>query len=179
MAKTNHHRSIAHGRGNGATRSFDDPFALIEDQHDRVRLLFSAYDEGDLSALGPLLDALALHLAIEETLVYPLLLEGSLLARGYESLTEHLSVKRLIADLIEGEPGDSAAFAARVRVLERQVLEHFEEEEREVLPALERRLGADARRRLGRELSAFMSELGEGGGDVALELVLSTAALPP
>jgi iron-sulfur cluster repair protein YtfE (RIC family) len=175
MAKTSHHRAA----GNGATRPFEDPIALIEDQHDRVRLLFSAYGEGDRAALGALLDALALHLAIEETLVYPLLLEGSLLARGYESLTEHLSIKRLIADLIEGEPSDSAVFAARVRVLERQVLEHMEEEEREVLPALERRLGADARRRLGREVAAFMSELGEADSDVPLEMVLSTAALPP
>jgi hypothetical protein len=178
MSKFHLSRSGGDGRA-AALSSLDDPIARIEDQHDHVRALFEAYEAGDGAALAPLLDALALHLALEETLVYPLLLEGSLLARGYESLTEHLSIKRLIADVVEGEHTDGAAFAARVRVLLRQVLEHFEEEEREVLPALERRLSSDARRRLGRELAALEAELDESSGDAALELVLSSAALPP
>jgi hemerythrin superfamily protein len=151
-----------------------DPVGLLLQQHDHLRELFARYQEGEAEVLDELLDELALHLTLEEAIVYPALIGSALEERVYESMTEHLSVRRLVADLIEGTR-DDAVFAARVRVLQRQIEEHMEDEESDVLPEVERICDDDEKAAMAQELVAFMAELTEGNADAPLESLLSNA----
>ena len=71
-----------------------------------------------------------------------------------ESLEEHLSLKRLLADLMEMTPGD-AAFEAKFKVLREQTEHHHEEEEENLFPKVRKLLDEDQLAALGREMMAF------------------------
>jgi iron-sulfur cluster repair protein YtfE (RIC family) len=154
-----------------------DVVTLIRSQHERVRALFAAADEDD-SRLLELLDELSLHLTVEESVVYPMLLDTGLGEQTYQAVEEHQNVMRVIADLIEGPP-DERATTARFRVLRRLVEEHLEEEERIVLPRVTRMMNRQQRQELGDAMRRFAAELTwEGSEDAALEAVLSNAEVP-
>lgn len=170
-------RRQARGDGGGAMRQESiDAIDLIQQQHDEVRDLFGRM-EGDESVIDEVLDRVATHLAIEEGVLYPALLDTELKERTYENITEHIGVKRLIADLIEGA-SDPAARLPQLRVLRRLVEEHMDEEEAEMLPAMARLFDDDERLALAQEMMAFVAELTEDNEDGALETVLSTAEVP-
>lgn len=149
-----------------------DAVDLIEEQHDDVRQLFDDLDEGELGVTPDLLNALALHLSLEEALVYPALLGGALDELARESIIEHVGVKRLIADLVDAPLADDAWWAG-VRVLRRQTEEHMTREEDEVLPLLRRELDRERSQALRREMIAFMAETADAGTDAAIESALS------
>jgi hypothetical protein len=50
-----------------------------------------------------------------------------------EAVEEHLSAKRLLADLIQTDPGDPQ-FDAKVKVLKEQIQHHVDEEESQLFP---------------------------------------------
>jgi hypothetical protein len=154
-----------------------DAVELIQEQHDQVRALFR--NGGDPTRRIELLDRLSLHLAVEEAIVYPTLLDGRMREKTYEAFAEHHGVMRLIADLVDAPVRDEDAIEAKLRVLQRLVEEHMQEEEREVLPAMRRMMNKEARQALGERMMAFADELTrDSGEDGALETVLSNAAVP-
>lgn len=150
---------------------------LVRQQHDEIRDLFARIEAGEFSVVSELLDRLALHLEIEEAVLYPALLATPLHALMRVSAEEHLSVKRIIADVVEASPSDER-FLARLIVLRQQVEEHMDAEEIEVLPEIERLLDPDRRIALAQEMTAFMQTLVADGDDGPLEAVLSDAAAP-
>jgi hypothetical protein len=154
-----------------------DVVQLIRQQHDHVRDLFANIASGDRAAIGELLDEVAVHLEVEEAVLYAALLDTELAQAIRVAAEEHLSVKRLIADLVEADPRD-ARFWARLTVLRRQIEDHMEEEETEVLPEVERIFDVDQRIGLAQEMMGVMHTLAEDGEDRALEALLSDAAQP-
>jgi hypothetical protein len=149
-----------------------DPAELIEQQHDQVRELFAELEWGDLGVAPDLLNALALHLELEEAIVYPALLEGEIEEEIRESIVEHIAAKRLIHDLVDAPVAD-AAWWASLRVLRRQVEEHMEREEELVLPVLRERLDDEQQAALRQEMEAFTIETLEASADAPLESALS------
>ncbi len=152
--------------------STGDHVDLLEEQHDDVRRMFAQLDDGDLGVTPDLLSALALHLSLEEAVVYPMFFEGQLDEQIRESIIEHIGVKRLIRDLIDAPVADGAWWAG-VRVLRRQVEEHMEREEDEILPVMRRELDDEQRIALRQEMDAFAVETLDTGRDTALEAALS------
>jgi hypothetical protein len=155
-----------------------DVVQLVRQQHDDVRELFARVDDGQLSLVHDLLDDMALHLEIEEAVFYPALLDTPLGPQIRVSTEEHLSIKRLISDLVESDPRDER-FSARLTVLQRQLEDHMEEEETEVLPEVEQLIDYDQRLVIGREMRAVMRTLVAEGREGPLEAMLSDAAGPP
>lgn len=154
------------------TSRVTDPVTLLEEQHDEVRDMFVRLVDGDLGVTPDLLNAIGLHLAIEEAIIYPMMLETEIDEQIRESIIEHVGVKRLIADLVEAPVADDAWWAG-IRVLRRELEEHMEREEDDVLPVLKRALGDDQRDALMQEIDAFIVETLDIGTDAALEAALS------
>lgn len=78
-------------------------------------------------------DHLAVHLASEEELFYPAVRARRTEDILLESLEEHLSLKRLLADLLQLRP-DERTFEAKFKVLAEQTVHHHKEEEEDLFP---------------------------------------------
>jgi hemerythrin-like domain-containing protein len=139
-----------------------DAIALLREQHRDVeklfRLLESAEPASRATLFEELADAVALHSTIEERIFYP----GTKSARTEELLEEavqeHLSVKRLLADMLEAGP-DGEHFDAQLKVLKEQIDHHVEEEENQLFPAVRAAIGAGALQDLGTQMEALVAEL--------------------
>src|SRR3982751_5852381 len=114
---------------------------LLKKQHEEAKELLSALEEAEVEEkeelFEKLADALAMHAAIEEKHFYPATKDDRTEELLQEAVEEHLSVKRLIADLLEMSPAD-AQFDAKVKVLREQVEHHIEEEEGELFPKVKK-----------------------------------------
>src|SRR3712207_7403878 len=76
-------------------------------------------------------DNLAAHATIEEKLFYPSVYVGPTADKLQEAVEEHLSAKRVMADLLDMDPLD-AQFKAKMKVLQELVEHHVEEEEKDL-----------------------------------------------
>jgi hemerythrin superfamily protein len=119
-----------------------DALELLEADHRKVEELFDEYDEmeGDNKRRGELAreicNELTVHAKIEEEIFYPRAREATKDDELIdEAIVEHQSVKHLIAEIEEIEPGEDL-FDARIRVLEEMVKRHIQEEEEELFPEL-------------------------------------------
>ena len=140
-----------------------DALELLEEDHRKVEEMFDEFDEleGDDKRRGQLAKQicreLTVHAQIEEEIFYPR-------ARGAtkddelidEALVEHESVKHLIEEIEDMEPGEDL-FDARIRVLEEMVKRHIQEEEEELFPELAS-AGMDVEA-VGQELTKRKQEL--------------------
>jgi hemerythrin superfamily protein len=143
-----------------------DAIELLESQHREVKSLFKmcekASGDGRRQLFEKIADDLAVHAALEEKHFYPTTKSartGDLLAQAVE---EHLSVKRIIADMLEMDPA-AAQFDAKLAVLTEQVEHHIEEEEGELFPKAKEMLSADELEDLGLVMEDFAEELAAGG----------------
>ena len=73
-----------------------------------------------------------------------------------------LSVKRIIADLVDVSEIDDEA-EAKMSVMREQKKHHVEEEEKELFPATRKLLGAERLKELGEEMEAMFGELMAAG----------------
>ena len=139
---------------------------LLKQQHREVEKLFKGIEKAGPDEkeklFDELADALAVHAAIEEQHFYPATKDARTEELLQEAVEEHLSVKRIIADLLEMEP-DDAQFDAKMTVLQEQVEHHVEEEEGELFPKVKKLLGKDALDALEQEMTATREELMEEG----------------
>jgi hypothetical protein len=111
---------------------------LLIDQHRMLEAhLKAAVDATQPHAKAALLaqtgDLLAVHIASEEEVFYPAVKARRTTDVLLESLEEHLSLKRLLADLLELRPA-APAFAAKLKVLKEQTEHHHREEEVHLFP---------------------------------------------
>ena len=136
-----------------------------EDERRRVELLAQAGDD------------LTVHLASEEEIFYPAVRERRTEDILLESLEEHLSLKRLLADLIE-LPVAAPTFAAKFQVLKEQTEHHHKEEEEHLFPKVMLLLDADARADLGRKMEALQQRLQRRGAPRAAVADQTDAAAP-
>ncbi|HET7788845.1 MAG TPA: hemerythrin domain-containing protein [Myxococcales bacterium] len=143
-----------------------DAIELLKNQHDEAKALFrkiESANEGDKGVLfDELADALAVHAAIEEKHFYPATRSARTEELLEEAVEEHLSVKRMIADLLELEPSD-AQFDAKISVLKEQVEHHVEEEEGELFPKVKKMLSQDELDDLGVVMEDMGDELKSEG----------------
>ena len=152
-------------------RDMEDLLAQIADAEDDARkreLFVQAADQ------------LTVHIKAEEEIFYPAVHRARTEDDLLESLEEHLSLKRLLADLIEMDPAEKA-FEAKFKVLKEQTEHHHREEEEHLFPAVLKLLDQAQRIALGDEMrlrQASLPRLGEPRETVSGETG-AAAPLPP
>ena len=139
---------------------------LLTEQHKEVDNLIQRIEsaDGDSKELlfQELADKVAAHAKIEETIFYPAVLARQTEDLLLESVEEHLSVKRVLADLLELDPSEEQ-FDAKLKVMKEQLEHHaHEEEEKELFPKVKKLLSAEDLEGLGGEMVALFEELLEG-----------------
>jgi hemerythrin superfamily protein len=139
-----------------------DVLELLTSQHTEVDELIARIEnrDGNIRALfTELADKLAAHATVEEKLFYPSVMAKDTQGQLREAVEEHLSIKRLLADLIALTPGDDAFFA-KLKVLKEQLTHHaHREEEAKLFPKVRNLLSADERAALGNELLVMFEDL--------------------
>lgn len=137
---------------------------LLEQQHRKVKALFKKLESGR-SEPEPLLQELAndliAHMVIEHELFYPAVqaIDRSLVAESFEehSLAE-IALKRLLAT----DPADES-FKARVVATKELIEHHVEEEEEELFPKVEKKLGEEKLEVLGKQMKVRFAEARDEG----------------
>lgn len=122
-------------------------------------------------------DELTAHVASEEQLFYPAVKAGRTEDILLESLEEHLSLKRLLADLLELDPADTT-FLPKFRVLKEQMEHHHREEEEHLFPKVRQRLDPGELDRLGRDMQALQERLKREGRPREAVATQTDAAAP-
>ncbi|MGQ0831393.1 MAG: hemerythrin domain-containing protein [Microthrixaceae bacterium] len=140
---------------------------LIAD-HNRIRGLFARFnaakDADDTRTMvtlaGKIFDELAVHTTIEEEIFYPEVRDATeaVAETVDEGLQEHHVVEVLVHELGQIY-GGSDEWVAKMAVLIENVEHHAEEEERELFPALRRRLAVELDE-MAAALDARKAELG-------------------
>ena len=143
-----------------------DAIELLESQHREVKALFQkcerANGEAKRQLFEKIADALAVHAAIEEKHFYPATRSARTEELLQEAVEEHLSVKRIVADLLEMDPAE-AQFDPKIKVLQEQVEHHVEEEEGELFPRVRKLLSEDELFDLGVVMEDMADDLKAGG----------------
>jgi len=154
---------------------------LLEQQHREVEKLFKKIEKAGPDEkeqlFDELADSLAVHAAIEEQHFYPATKDARTEELLQEAVEEHLSVKRIIADLLEMEP-DDAQFDAKIKVLQEQVEHHVEEEEGELFPKVQKLHSKDELEDLGVLMEQTAEELKEQGAP-RMEVPKETGSAAP
>ena len=140
---------------------------LLESQHREVEKLFSQIEKAKDSEKKTQLfqetaDKLAIHAAIEEHHFYPAVKAKRTEDILLESLEEHVTIKRTLADLMSID-ADDETFDAKVKVLKEEVEHHVGEEEGELFPKVKKILAAAELDALEQEMVAEQEELVEAG----------------
>jgi len=141
-----------------------DVLELLQSQHDEVDDLIEQIEggDGDREALfAELADKVAAHATVEEKIFYPSAMSSETTELLHESVEEHLSVKRLLSDMLELDPDeDHETFDAKLAVLKEQITHHARrEEEAKLFPLLRRLMSDDERSALGNEVMALYESL--------------------
>jgi len=158
-----------------------DALTLLKQQHDEVKELFTQFeaaeDEAEQQELfDRIADDFAAHGEIEEKIFYPAVYVGPLQEKLREALEEHLSAKRLIADLLEMEPGDEQ-FDAKMQVLQEQIEHHVQEEEGELFPLVRQNFAREELEALGEQMERMFDQLQES--DPREQIPSETDQAPP
>lgn len=103
-------------------------------------------------------DKLSIHIHIEEQVFYPAVHANRNEDILLESLEEHLSLKRLLSDLLELKP-DHTTFEPKMKVLKEQAEHHHKEEEENLFPKVKKALSESQRVELGAQMEALQSQL--------------------
>jgi len=137
---------------------------LLEQQHKKVKALFKKLESGrsdPAPLLRELADDLSAHMAIEHEIFYPAVAE---LARDLvsESFEEHSLAELALKRLLATSP-DHESFKARVVATKELIEHHVEEEEEELFPKVEKKLGDERLEELGKQMRARFAEVRAGG----------------
>ncbi len=142
---------------------------LLKQQHREVEELFEEFESAGEGArktkerlCREISDQLAVHAEIEEKLFYPESKQPDTEDLLRESVEEHLSVKRVLAEIMDGGIEDPQ-FEARMDVLEEQVKHHVEEEEQELFPKVRKSCSKEELEDLGDRMNALAQKLMEEG----------------
>ena len=144
-----------------------DSIELLEAQHrtleDILRKVLDTSDEISTAALfAKAGDELTIHLSAEEVVFYPAVKARRTEDILLESLEEHLSLKRLLADLLVLAPSDRT-FEPKFKVLKEQVEHHHKEEEEHLFPKVRTLLDAGEREVLGSQMVNHQERLRREG----------------
>lgn len=160
----------------------NEAIAYLTAQHRSLeQLLDRILEEEEASARRALFakagDALTVHMKSEEEVFYPAVRAARTEDILLESLEEHLSLKRLLADLLALDPMEKL-FEPKFKVLKEQTEHHHKEEEKHLFPKVMKLMDSDQRELLGQQMAALQLAL-EQLGKPRDEVVHETAAAAP
>jgi len=141
-----------------------DALELLMDQHEEVEGLIEQLEDTDDSGekaelFRELADKLAAHSAIEEKIFYPAVMGDRTREQLVEATEEHLSVKRLLADMMTLDVADEH-FDAKLTVLKEQIRHHaHDEEEDHLFPIVRKQFSRDELAAIGNELLVMFEKL--------------------
>lgn len=125
---------------------------------ERLKILMKADAAKRAELFKDAADHLMAHVTLEEQRFYPEVRARKTEDILLESLEEHLSLKRVLADLLQLSTSD-AHFEPKLHVLKEQVEHHHKEEEEHLFPKVPHLLGDERSKSLGDELERFHDEL--------------------
>ena len=139
---------------------------LLKKQHKSVKALFKKVENTEdarrrRQLMDEITNELKIHTKIEEEIFYPAVREiGTSKAEELvdESFEEHHVVDLVLAELPTVDPEDER-FAAKMTVLSELVEHHADEEEDEMFPTCEKKLGRERLEQLGEQ----MQQVAEAG----------------
>jgi hemerythrin superfamily protein len=129
------------------------------------------------SLFSDVADELTTHIESEEQIFYPAVRAKRTEDILLESLEEHLSLKRLLADLLALEPSEQT-FEPKFKVLKEQAEHHHKEEEENLFPKVKKLLDGPQRDALGDEMIALQQRL-ERKGEPRERVVTQTDEAAP
>jgi hemerythrin superfamily protein len=143
-----------------------DAIEMLEEQHRDVEDLFEELESAEASdkqdLFDEIADQLAVHALIEEQHFYPAVKAKRTEDILLESLEEHLSIKRLLADLLKLDPSNET-FDAKLKVLQEQVEHHVQEEEDELFPKVRKVLDKKQLVAIAEEMTVTQEKLLDAG----------------
>lgn len=155
---------------------------LLIEQHEEVNKLFKRFEKLSDGAdaerqeiFEMIADRLSAHAAIEEQYFYPSVKAARTEDKLREAVEEHLTAKRIIADLLEMEPDDEN-FDAKMKVLQESIEHHVEEEEEDLFPKVRKLLNEEQLLALGIQMKAEFEELMEAEPRNEVPMQTDTAA---
>lgn len=159
-----------------------DAIDLLVNQHRAMeglceQLLKAKDDDERLALFKRVGDELTTHIASEEDVFYPAVRAARTEDILLESLEEHLSLKRLLVDLMALKPSDQT-FEPKFKVLSEQMEHHHKEEEEHLFPKVLRLLPPADRNALGEEMLDLQEQLA-AQGQPRKELVNQTDEAAP
>jgi hemerythrin superfamily protein len=158
-----------------------DAVDLLVRQHEEMESALSRVLDAQADTRGDLFaqiaDELTVHMIAEEAVFYPAVKARRTEDILLESLEEHLSLKRLLADLLALAPGD-ATFEAKFKVLKEQAEHHHDEEEEHLFPKVRNLLDSGQRAELAREMCDLQQRMREEGRPRARVVGETDAAAP-
>jgi hemerythrin superfamily protein len=139
-----------------------DAVTMLTVQHREMEALLKqvaeAADDDKKDLFVRAADQLTVHIKSEEEIFYPAVHRARTEDDLLESLEEHLSLKRLLADLLGLDPGEKS-FEAKFKVLKEQTEHHHGEEEEHLFPAVLKIVDAQTRHALAQQMLARQQEL--------------------
>ncbi len=159
-----------------------DAIDLLVRQHREMeaamKQVLEARDDSTAKALFEKVgDQLTTHITSEEEIFYPAVKAKRTEDVLLESLEEHLSLKRLLADLLMLEPSEKT-FEPKFKVLKEQAEHHHKEEEENLFPKVKKILDEAQRESLGTQMMALQKKLDRGGEPREAVLDQTEAAAP-
>jgi hemerythrin superfamily protein len=132
------------------------------DMEARLERVGSALESEQRPLFIDVADRLTLHMAAEEEVFYPAVKARRTEDVLLESLEEHLSLKRLLADLLALKPSDQT-FGPKFKVLKEQTEHHHEEEEEHLFPKVAKLIDSAELEALGRGMQELQERLSREG----------------
>jgi hemerythrin superfamily protein len=129
------------------------------------------------AAFAKVADHLTIHIESEEQVFYPAVKAQRTEDILLESLEEHLSLKRLLADLLELDPSQQT-FDPKFKVLKEQAEHHHKEEEEHLFPKVKKSLAPNEREKLGQQMLDLQNKLRGDGQPRELVMDQTDAAAP-
>jgi hemerythrin superfamily protein len=134
---------------------------FLVSQHRSMEILMAgvigAQEDARRRLYAEVADQLTMHISAEETVFYPAVKAARTEDILLESLEEHLSLKRLMADLLALGPSEQT-FEPKFKVLKEQAEHHHKEEDEHLFPKVKVLLDEDRLRQLGAEMIALQTQ---------------------
>ncbi len=132
-----------------------DAIDFLQTQHDLIEehlaVALRARGPERRAAFEKGADILLAHMTVEEEIFFPAVRDPKTESKLLENLEEHLSLKRLVVDMLSMDPDDKV-FEAKLRVVSEQSDHHHDEEEKDLFPVVKKQVPEHRRVELGRAM---------------------------
>jgi len=135
---------------------------MLVAQHRRMEKMLKELLDAEPASRRPIFaraaDELMSHVLVEEEIFYPAVKAERTEDILLESLEEHLSLKRVLSDLVDMS-ADDEHFEPKLHVLEEQTRHHHKEEEEHLFPKVRKLLSPERLERIGEQMAKKQQDL--------------------